>query len=157
MNIHDVDALKHLLTAAGIETAVIEEVIYDVQFETTVSSLEARLRGGYEFEEIIADALGTTMDFYDADCAMVVSVDLQLQLAKCLYEAHREGFMPICGTQPMYLNEYPEIQQAMHRRVRLQSWMCFLCSLRSPSRTSVSKILGFAPLWLSRIVNATQA
>lgn len=113
MNIHDVDALKHLLTAAGIETAVIEEVLYDVQFETTVSSLEARLRGGYEFEEIIADALGTTMDFYDADCAMVISVDMQLQLAKCLYEAHREDFMPICGTQPMYLNEYPEIQQAV--------------------------------------------
>lgn len=111
MHIQNAEKLKQGLEAAGMEEGVIDKILYDVEFESTVSALEGRLRGGYEFEEIITDALGTTMDFYDADCAMVVGIDMQLQVAECLYETHREYFMPICGTQPMYLNEYPELSQ----------------------------------------------
>ncbi|MCC8051307.1 MAG: hypothetical protein LIP10_11730 [Clostridiales bacterium] len=75
--------------------------------------MEARLRGGYKFQEIITDTLATTMDFYDADSALVTSVDPDLMTAKPEFETHREGFLPVCGTAPMDLNEYPEILTAV--------------------------------------------
>lgn len=103
------------LEAAGIDPEMIGQIQFALDFEATVTLLEARLRGGYQFQEIIMDALKTTMDFYDADSALVVSLDMDLLIAKVEFEAHQEGVMPVCGTEPLYLTDYPEIMEVLHR------------------------------------------
>ncbi len=114
MSVKDIGGIVKTLEAAGIDSEMIGQIQFALDFEATVTSLEARLRGGYQFQEIIMDALKTTMDFYDADSALVVSLDMDLLIAKAEYEAHREGFMPVCGTEPLYLTDYPEIMEVLH-------------------------------------------
>ena len=113
MSVNEMEELVQTLHTAGIRPELIEQVAYALDYETTVSALEARLRGSYQFQEIIMDTLSTTMDFYDADSVLVISLDLDLMIATPEFELHREGFMPVCGTNPMFLNEYPEILEAV--------------------------------------------
>ncbi len=113
MNAKNIESIVAALRAANIAPEIIEQVQYDADYESTVSALEARLRGGYAFEEIITEALGTTMEFYDADSAIVISVDMDLLIAKPEFEIHRPGVMPVCGTEPLYLSDYPEFLAAL--------------------------------------------
>lgn len=115
MSVNEMDYLVQALHKAGLRPELIEQVSYAVDYEATVSALEARLRGNYQFQEVIMDALSTTMDFYDADSVLVVSLDLDMMIATPEFELHREGFMPVCGTNPMFLNEYPEILEAVRQ------------------------------------------
>ncbi|MCD8325950.1 MAG: hypothetical protein LUC90_04465 [Lachnospiraceae bacterium] len=113
MGAADIEGMVKALKTAGIDQELIEKITYCVDYEHTVTALEARLRGGYQFQEIITDTLTTTMNFYDADSALVVSVDPDLMIAKPEFETHREGFLPVCDTGPMDLKEYPEILTAI--------------------------------------------
>lgn len=115
MSVNEMDYLVQALHKAGLRPELIEQVSYAVDYEAAVSALEARLRGNYQFQEVIMDALSTTMDFYDADSVLVVSLDLDMMIATPEFELHREGFMPVCGTNPMFLNEYPEILEAVRQ------------------------------------------
>ncbi|MCD7865196.1 MAG: hypothetical protein LUG54_04135 [Clostridiales bacterium] len=112
MSTKDIQAMAEKLESAGIEQELIEEITYCVDYERTVTELEARLRGGYQFQEIIMTALATTMNYYDADSALVVSIDMDMMIAKPEFETHKEGVLPVCGTGPMYLNNYPAILKA---------------------------------------------
>jgi len=113
MSVKDIGTMVKTLQEAGVDEELIQQITYAVDYEKTVSALEARLRGGYKFEEIIGEALGTTLDFYDADNVLVINIDMDLMMAKPEFEIHREGFTPVCGTNPMYLNEYPAILEAV--------------------------------------------
>ncbi|MCD8126979.1 MAG: hypothetical protein LUD82_05800 [Clostridiales bacterium] len=115
MSVKDIDGVVRTLENAGIDPEMIGQIRFALDFEATVTSLEARLRGGYQFQEIIMDALKTTMDFYDADSALVISLDMDLLVTKAEFEVHREGFMPVCGTEPLYLTDYTEIMELVHR------------------------------------------
>lgn len=106
------------LGKSEVDQDLLRQAMYAIDYERTVTDLEARLRGGYRFQEIIQAALGTTMDFYDADSALVISIDMDLMMAKPEFEVHREGFPPVCGTEPMYLNDYPVILEAIRAVVR---------------------------------------
>lgn len=115
MSVKDIEGMVKTLEKAGVAQELIGQIKYAVDYESTVTALEARLRGGYQFQEIISDAMRTTLEFYDADSVLIVGLDTELMIARPEYEVHREGFMPVCGTEPMYLNEYPEILMALSR------------------------------------------
>ncbi len=43
------------LKSANIPEAMIDQIVYCMNYESTVTALEARLRGSYQFQEIITD------------------------------------------------------------------------------------------------------
>lgn len=117
MNNTEMEEMIATLKAANVPAAMLDQIVYCMNYESTVTALEARLRGSYQFQEIITDALATTMNFYDADSALVISLDMDLMIAKPEFETHREDVLPVCGTEPMYLNEYPEMLAAIRNAV----------------------------------------
>lgn len=79
-----------------------------LKYQITVSSLEASLRGGHDYDYIINAALTATRDFYDADSVLFANTDLNLQVAGSLMrELPRDGFAPLSGNDPLYLSQYP--------------------------------------------------
>ncbi|MCD8022988.1 MAG: hypothetical protein LUF30_08485 [Lachnospiraceae bacterium] len=118
MNTKDREDFVQAMRETNVDQDLLRQATFAIDYERTVTDLEARLRGGYKFQEIIQAALGTTMDFYDADSALVISIDMDLMMAKPEFEVHREGFPPVCGTEPMFLNDYPAILEAIRAAVR---------------------------------------
>lgn len=85
-----------------------EALKHALKYQFTVSSLEARLRGGYDYDDIINAALTATRDFYDADSVLFANTDVNLQVAGTLMrELPREGFPSLSGNDPVYLSRYP--------------------------------------------------
>ncbi|MCD7957176.1 MAG: hypothetical protein LUG93_15795 [Lachnospiraceae bacterium] len=85
-----------------------------LRYQITVSSLEASLRGGHDYDYIINTALVATRDFYDADSVLFANTDVNLQIAGSLMrELPREGFAPLSGDDPMYLARYPLFLKAI--------------------------------------------
>ncbi len=88
--------------------------IHSEQYRLTVSELESRLRGAYDYDDIMNAALVATRTFYDADDVVLANTDLSAGIAGNLVrELPREGFASICGTTPVYLANYPKFQQML--------------------------------------------
>ena len=50
MSVKDIGGVVKTLEAAGIDSEMIGQIQFALDFEATVTSLEARLRGGYQFQ-----------------------------------------------------------------------------------------------------------
>ncbi|MCD8019276.1 MAG: hypothetical protein LUF92_06740, partial [Clostridiales bacterium] len=53
---------------------------------------------------VVADV---AMKYHDGDSAFFFNYDKGMKIAQCTYETNRANFPPICGTEPLYLDEYP--------------------------------------------------
>ncbi len=108
--------LCELIANSDFTGADKEKLIHALQYQVTVSALEARLRGESDYDGIMKAALEATRDFYDADDVLLANTDLNLQMAGTLMvELPRDGFKPICGNNPVYLEQYPMFLQAIER------------------------------------------
>lgn len=116
MTEQDFEQLCIVVDQTNANDADKEALKHALRYQITVSSLEARLRGGHDFDDIINAALVATRDFYDADSVLFANTDVSLQLAgSLLRELPREGFKSISGKDPMYLSNYPLFFEAISR------------------------------------------
>ncbi|MCD8353015.1 MAG: hypothetical protein LUC47_01680 [Clostridiales bacterium] len=64
-------------------------------------------------EELMSVVADVAMKYHDGDSAFFFNYDKGMKTAQCTYETHRANFPPICGTEPMYLDEYPGLLTMM--------------------------------------------
>ncbi len=114
MTKQDFERLCNVVDCAIMDDADKDAMKHALCYQMTVSSLEARLRGGHDYDDIINAALVATRDFYDADSVLFASTDVNLQIAgNLMRELPRKGFKAISGKDPMYLSNYPLFLQAI--------------------------------------------
>lgn len=114
MSEQTIGELEKILKGIDMDEGLRNRLIHDADYRATVSALESRLRGGYDYDEIREDAMVTTRRFYDADSVIVANTDVSLQIAGgVMWEKTRRGFPPVCGDDPIYLERYPMFLQAI--------------------------------------------
>lgn len=116
MEIEEVERIEEILSNADMSDEMKAACIYGISFTNTVTSLEAKLRGGHDFDLISNDALQTTLEFYDADNVIMTDTDVGLQVAgNYMHEITRAGVSPVCGSDPIYLEKYPMFLQTIEQ------------------------------------------
>ena len=67
------------------------KVQYALDLEAAMAALEVKLNEERICENAVSHVVQTIRDFYDADCVLVLSVNLQIMTARCVYKIHRHG------------------------------------------------------------------
>lgn len=71
-----------------------EQVQYALDFAAAMSALEMKLNEERIFENAVSHTIQTIRDFYDADCVLVIAVNLQSITSRCIYKTYRHGINP---------------------------------------------------------------
>ena len=67
------------------------KVQYALDLEAAMSALEVKLNTERICENTVSYIVQTIRDFYDADCVLVLSVNLQTMTTRCIHKTHRHG------------------------------------------------------------------
>lgn len=71
-----------------------DQVQYALDFAAAMSALEIKLNEERIFENAVSHTIQTIRDFYDADCVLVIAVNLQSMTSRCIYKTYRRGINP---------------------------------------------------------------
>ncbi len=84
-----------------------------IDLQTAMSVIMKTVSAGNSVEELMSVAADVAMKYHDGDSAFFFNYDRGMKTAQCTYETHRANFPPICGTEPLYLDEYPSLLKMM--------------------------------------------
>ncbi len=84
-----------------------------IDLQTAISIIMEKVSTGCPIEELMSVAADVAMKYHDGDSAFFFNYDRGMKTAQCTYETHRANFPPICGTEPLYLDEYPTLLKMM--------------------------------------------
>ena len=89
---------EELLSMCNIDTRPdcmqADQVQYALDFAAAMSALEIKLNEERIFENAVSHTIQTIRDFYDADCVLVIAVNLQSMTSRCIYKTYRHGINP---------------------------------------------------------------
>ena len=93
------------------------KVQYALDLEAAMAALEVKLNEERICENAVSHVVQTIRDFYDADCVLVLSVNLQIMTARCVYKIHRHG-MKQSIIESLLVPGSPEmLQELMQARI----------------------------------------
>lgn len=84
-----------------------------IDLQTAISIIMETVSTECPIEELMSVAADVAMKYHDGDSAFFFNYDRGMKTAQCTYETHRANFPPICGTEPLYLDEYPTLLKMM--------------------------------------------
>ena len=67
------------------------KVQYALDLEAAMSALEAKLNAERICENAVSHVVQIVREFYDADCVLVLSVNLQTMTTRCIHKTHRHS------------------------------------------------------------------
>lgn len=79
----------------------------NMNLQTAIAIIMDEVAADCPIEEHMSVVADVAMKYHDGDSAFFFNYDKGMKTAQCTYETHRANFPPICGTEPLYLDEYP--------------------------------------------------
>lgn len=103
------------LKNSQLSEELISQVALDMDTTAALSTILERTTGDFTIEELVSVTAGIAMEYHNADSVIFITIDNDLTAAECLFETHRADFSPLCGTGPMYMDEYPALLKVLMR------------------------------------------
>ena len=85
---------KGFLSSDSVEYPGVQTNQIQYAFTAAMTALESKLNEERICENTVSYAVQAIRDFYDADCVLVVTVNLQSMTSRCIYKICRQGINP---------------------------------------------------------------